>query len=70
MAGGIGAGIGLVGYLTVSRLLQHLLFGVSPIDPILFIGALILLMSVATIACILPARRATRIDPMVALRDE
>ncbi|MGY8719764.1 MAG: hypothetical protein ACKVI3_18520 [Verrucomicrobiia bacterium] len=70
MAGGIGAGIGLVGYLAVSRLLQHLLFGVSPIDPISFIGALILLMSVAAITCILPARRATRIDPMVALRDE
>lgn len=67
---GIGAGLGLLGYIAVSRLLQHLLFEIDSIDPVSFFGALILLTSIAAIACFLPARRATRIDPMVALRDD
>jgi putative ABC transport system permease protein len=67
---GIGAGLGLLGYLAVSQLLQHLLYGMSPVDVISFVGALVLLVGIATIACYLPARRATRIDPMVALRDD
>jgi len=67
---GIGATLGLVGYLAVSQLLQHLLYGMSPVDVVSFVGALLLLVGIAAIACYLPARRATRIDPMVALRDE
>ena len=67
---GIGATLGLMGYLAVSQLLQHLLYGRSPVDVVSFVGALLLLVGIAAIACYLPARRATRIDPMVALRDE
>jgi putative ABC transport system permease protein len=67
---GIGATLGLMGYLAVSQLLQHLLYGMSPVDVVSFVGALLLLVGIAAIACYLPARRATRIDPMVALRDE
>ena len=59
-----------MGYLAVSQLLQHLLYGMSPVDVVSFVGALLLLVGIAAIACYLPARRATRIDPMVALRDE
>ncbi len=67
---GIGAGLGLLGYLAVPQLLQHLLYGMSPVDVVSFVGALVLLTGIAAIACYLPARRATRIDPMVALRDD
>ena len=67
---GIGATLGLMGYLAVSQLLQHLLYGMSPVDVVSFVGALLLLVGIAAIACYLPARRATRIDPMVALRDD
>jgi putative ABC transport system permease protein len=67
---GIGATLGLMGYLAVSQLLQHLLYGMSPVDVVSFVGTLLLLVGIAAIACYLPARRATRIDPMVALRDD
>jgi predicted permease len=68
------AAIGLVAGLAVAaavtRSLQSLLFAVTPLDPATFIGAPILLAAIALLACYLPARRAARIDPMIALRAE
>jgi putative ABC transport system permease protein len=66
----IGAAIGLVLGLVVSRLLQTLLFGVEPADPLTFIGAPLLLLTVGAIASLLPARRASRVDPARVLKVE
>ena len=67
---GVGFLLGLAGALAISRLLASLLFEVKPADPTAFIGAFIALVCVAFVASYLPARRATRIDPMIALRYE
>jgi putative ABC transport system permease protein len=56
--------------LFVTRLLKGVLFGVTPADPLTFASAGILISAAALIACWLPARRAARVDPMVALRAE
>jgi putative ABC transport system permease protein len=66
----IGIGIGIVGAVAVTRYLTTLLFGVKPIDVITFGGVALVLIAVALIACFLPARRAAKIDPLVALRYE
>jgi putative ABC transport system permease protein len=66
----IGAGIGLAGAFLLSRLMQSMLFQVPPTDLWTYASILILLSSVALLACYLPARRATRVDPLVALRYE
>jgi predicted lysophospholipase L1 biosynthesis ABC-type transport system permease subunit len=63
-----GAAVGLAGTVATSRLFQSLLFEVSPIDPLAFVAAGALLIAVAALAAYVPARRATRIDPVQALR--
>ena len=67
---GIGCGIGLVGSLLLTRTLRSLLFEVSPNDPLTLAGVTLLLILTALLASYIPARRATRVDPMVALRHE
>jgi predicted permease len=65
-----GAAVGFVGALIVSRLMAGLLYSVRPTDPVTFAGVAILLVGVALLACYIPARRAMRVDPIVALRHE
>jgi ABC-type antimicrobial peptide transport system permease subunit len=64
-----GAGVGLVGAWIVSHLMAGLLYGVSPSDPLTFISLAVVLVIVALAACYIPARRAMRVDPIVALRE-
>jgi putative ABC transport system permease protein len=67
---GTGVGIGLVASLGVAQLLKSLLVGVSSYDPLTFATVAALLVVVTFVACYLPARRATRVDPSLALRYE
>jgi len=67
---GLGAALGLIIALGVTRLAKSLMFGVSPTDPMTFLGTGLLLISVALLACWIPARRATRVDPLSVLRHE
>jgi ABC-type antimicrobial peptide transport system permease subunit len=65
-----GLSIGLAGALALTRLLSSMLFGVAATDPLTFVCAAVLLALVAFAACQIPARRATRVDPIEALRTE
>jgi predicted permease len=65
---GLGLAVGLAGALALTRFLASMLFGVSSHDPLTFVAIAGLLSVVAAVACLLPARRATRVDPMTALR--
>ena len=65
---GIGLALGALSSLFLSRLLASLLFGVEPTDPMTFVGVALVLLGVVAIACLVPVRRAVRIDPMIALR--
>jgi putative ABC transport system permease protein len=66
----IGIAIGLVGSFAATRLIRTQLFGVGPNDPLTFLWVPIALAGVAMVACYLPARRASRVDPVTALRSE
>ncbi len=65
-----GLALGLAGALVVTRLLESLLFGVRPADPLALAAGVAFMATVALLACYIPARRATRVDPMVVLRAE
>ncbi len=66
----VGCAIGLFGALVLTRLLHSRLYDVTPTDPVTFVGVFILLAFVGALACYIPARRATKVDPMIALRYE
>ena len=66
----IGLGVGLVASLLLNRLIANQLWGVQPHDPLTMISVILIIAMIGTIACLVPAKRATRVDPVVSLRYE
>jgi len=66
----IGAAIGLLGAFALTRWMSSMLFGISASDPMTYVIVLLVSLGAALLACSIPARRATRVDPIVALRYE
>ena len=66
----LGLATGLIGALAASRVTASLLFGVMPHDPAVFGMVALVVIAIASVACWVPARRASRVDPMIALRTE
>jgi putative ABC transport system permease protein len=64
----LGLALGMAGAFALRRLLTNLVFDVSPADPLIYAGVAALMFLVALLACYIPARRASRVDPLVALR--
>ena len=67
---GLGLTIGIVAAAGMAQLLRSLLLGLHPWDPLAFAGVVAALLVASSLACLVPARRATRVDPLVALRHE
>ena len=67
---GVGAAIGVLGALAAARLLANMLYNVSPYDPLTLATVLVVMLAVSLVACYLPALRAVRVDPAIAVRDE
>jgi ABC-type antimicrobial peptide transport system permease subunit len=75
LAGGLapaiaGSGLGLLGSLALSRTLSSFLYETNPLDPLIYISVTFLLLAVTAVACLAPAQRAARFDPMAALRHD
>jgi len=66
----IGTAVGIAGAIVLTRLLSTLLFATSPTDGITFVAVSVLFLAVAAVACFIPARQVTEIDPLIALRQE
>jgi ABC-type antimicrobial peptide transport system permease subunit len=66
----VGLGLGVLGSLALTRYVRTQLVGLEPTDPGTFVAATLVLMAVAVLACVVPARRAAGVDPLVALREE
>ena len=66
----VGIALGLVGAFWVTRLIQQMLFDIEPTDPVTFLGVSLFFATIALVACLIPAWRALRVDPLAALATE